>query len=698
MDNNKSQGMLRGIERPIRQTSEQAPLLPPWLFQHHALADALENAQKVDRKALINTLNFIHFMGRSVLILFKLPNYDESILVRAYPEPSLGEELTCRWSDKDFAGLDPEEYRFQHLIIADGYSMTLIPGVMKELNNTSITIQLPSLSYAVGHRQTRRYDCRNVLAELIQSGFLATGNLLEFSPGGFHVRVKPEKPCSFEWFNSDDFATVQLRKERQLIFSGICRCIREYGGVNEREFVLAPLTEEINRFKNKKVRNPRQNLLPPPTVIFDHPLLEKKLQFAVADISSSGLCVYEKAVESTLVPGLVIPKLTINFADAFEMSCNAQVIYQLRENKDSVRYGLAILNMDMKDYGRLNHILINALDPHFHTSSVVNLDALWEFFFESGFLYPSKYRLIQSYKERFKETYRKIYQESPDIARHFTYEKNGRIYGHICVVRTYVRAWLIQHHSSRAMENKRTGFLVLKQIMHYLNDMYRLPAANMDYAMTYYRPENKIPDRIFGGFTQSLDNARGSSLELFSYLPYTRLSLGARLPDGWVMQRCSAADLWELNRFYTHNGGGLLLEALNLGQELQEGGILEEDYARSGFIRKLDAFSLRCRGELNAVLIAEKSDLGLNLSELLNGIKVLVTKPEKLRWNVLSLAISQLTSDYEMDRVPILFYPLEYVQRENIPYEKQYQLWILNVQYAGKYMEYMQNKFRIRYK
>jgi hypothetical protein len=227
--------------------------------------------------------------------------------------------------------------------------------------------------------------------------------------------------------------------------------------------------------------------------------------------------------------------------------------------------------------------------------------------------------------------------------------------------------------------------------------MYRLPAANMDYAMTYFRPENKIPGRIFGGFTQSLGNARGSSLELFSYLPYTRLSLGARLPEGWSLQGCSVSDLWELNQFYTHNGGGLLLEALNLGQGLEDGRSLEEDYVLSGFFRKLDSFSLSYRGKLNAVLVAEKSDLGLNLSELLNGIKVLVTQPENLPWNVLSLAISQLTNDYQMDRVPVLFYPFKYVQIEGIPYEKQYHLWILNVQYANKYMEYMQKKYRISY-
>jgi len=97
------------------------------------------------------------------------------------------------------------------------------------------------------------------------------------------------------------------------------------------------------------------------------------------------------------------------------------------------------------------------------------------------------------------------------------------------------------------------------------------------------------------------------------------------------------------------------------------------------------------------VLIVDQSDLGLNLSELLNGIKILVTNPENLPWKVLSVAISQLTGVYNMERIPVMFYPLEYVETNDIPYEKKYYLWVFNVQYGNEYMEYIQRKLRIRY-
>jgi len=73
----------------------------------------------------------------------------------------------------------------------------------------------------------------------------------------------------------------------------------------------------------------------------------------------------------------------------------------------------------------------------------------------------------------------------------------------------------------------------------------------------------------------------------------------------------------------------------------------------------------------------------------------LVTDTEGLPWNVLSIAISQLIGAYNIKQVPIMFYPIEYVENKNVPYEKVYQAWVLDVRYGNEYMEYMQKKFKI---
>ena len=695
MDRNKSLKILPKKAAPTKRAPGEERWFPPWLFQHQDLIHALESAYPVDQKDLINTLNHIHFMDRYILVHFNHPKYEESILVRAYPDPCHGRKLTCHLLDEDVSGLKLKNYQFLHLVIDDGCSMILVPAILHEMSGNDLAIELPDASYAVGQRQVRRYVCHDVVVELIQSGFLARGELLDFSPVGFRVKVRAESSSTFNWFNPEALVVIHLRDNKQIFFSGLCRFIRQQGGLHDKEIVLIPTDEKIKRFKKRQTRNPRQHLVPSPTIIFSHPFLKKRMQLEVSDISTSGFSVYEKVDEGILMLGMIIPDLIIDFAGALQIECAVQVIYRFEEKEKGIRCGLAILEMDITTYNRLTHVLTNALDPHAYISSEIDMDALWEFFFEAGFMYPKKYRLIQPYRKDFKKTYQKLYQENPEIARHFTYQKNGQIYGHISMVKAYEKAWMIHHHAAKAMKGKRPGLMVLKQIMYYINDMHRLPSAKTEYIVSYFRPENRFPDRVFGGFARDLENPRGCSIDLFYYLPYTSLSLVTKLPDQWSLRESSGRDLWELHRFYNHYSGGLLLDALDLEKKEPVKEPLEEVYHRLGFLRKWRTYSLTHNGELNAVLIVEQSDLGFNLSELLNGIKILVTNPVGLPWNILSIAIGQLTSIYHMKRIPILFFPVEYVQNKMLPYEKQYQAWVLDVRFGSEYMEYMQKRFRI---
>jgi hypothetical protein len=682
---------------PVEAIAEEDHRLPPWLFQHQDLINTLESAKPVDREALINKLNHIHFTNGYILVHLSNPEYQENILLRAYPDSCLGKELTCRWAENPLPAIDLENYRIMNLIVDEGRSMILIPAFLKEKNGERLIIRLPEISYNLSRRRAKRYICSNVIVDLIQSGLMAKGELLDFSPIGFRIRISAKSSGFLHLFNSDELVTIHFWKEKQIIFSGFCRCIRHEGKLSYNEMVLLPIEEKINRFKKRQIRNPRQQLVPSPVIMFDHPLFKKRVQLEVDNISTSGFSVYEESNERVLISGLIIPDLTINFSGALKIKCDAQVLYCLEEDGKRIRCGLSILDMDLNSYSRLAHVLLNALDPHAYVSSEVDMGELWEFFFDTGFIYPTKYRLIQSYRENLKETYRKLYQENPEIAKNFTYQRNGHIYAHISMIRAYEKTWMMNNHAGRNRESGLAGFIVLKQMFHYLYDMHRLPSANMDYAMSYFRPENKVPNLVFGRFAKYLKNVRGCSMDLFAYLPHTSFSLGVQFPDEWSLKECSAFDLWQLNRFYNRYSGGLLLEAMGLGQAETGDESLGKVYSRLGLVRKWKTYSLTHMNELNAVLIVEQSDMGIHLSEILNSIKIMVINTEGLPWSVLSTAISKLASNYEMDRVPVMFFPFDYVRIMDVPYEKQYLAWVLNVGYGDEYMEFMYRKLRIGY-
>jgi len=674
-------------------------LLPPKLFQNPGLTCTPEASKMIDKKALINKINYIHFMDEHILVNLHNQKYDRNILAQAFPEPCLDGELTCRWNGS-LPRIDLKDYQVMNLIIADGKSVILIPVNLKITNKDRLTLQLPDKSFAVGERSMRRYECQDVTAEVSQDGFQAKGELLDFSPSGFRIKVIPKSSCSFNWFDSDEPVSIHLQRKRQTVFSGICRCVRQQKDALKREMVFVPVNDRINRFQEKQVRNQRHKLVPSPIVTFYHPLFKKRVQLEVCDISTNGFSVCERIDEGVLMPGMVIPELTLSIAGSLRMTCTAQVIHRFEKNEESVHCGFSILDMDIKTYSRLANILTSAIDPHSYISNEVDTDALWEFFFDTGFIYPTKYSSIQSHKESFKKTYQRLYQENPEIARHFTYQENGRIYGHISMVMAYNRSWLIHHHAARSVGNKRVGVSVLEYIMHYVNDMYRLPSARMDHLLCYFRPENRFPNAIFGNFARTLNNVDACSLDLFSYSPSTSLSIRGQLPEGWTLGECSALDLWVLDQFYSHHSGGLFMDTLGLGKDDAGDQHLKKAYSRVGFSREWKAYSLTNKDELNAVMIVDQSNIGFNISELLNSIKIFVINQEGLSRDILSIAIEKLTTAYQMEKfpVPVLIYPFDYVEAGSIPYEKQYQLWILNVKYVNKYMEYMQRRFKIGYK
>jgi hypothetical protein len=479
-----------------------------------------------------------------------------------------------------------------------------------------------------------------------------------------------------------------------MFFAGLCHCIRQKGYSQDREIVLAPINEKGVRFFNKKSRNLRQKLVPSPTIIFEHPAINKRIQLEVHDISFSGFSVTELNQDRTLIPGMIIPNLKICFSGGLGIKCHVQVVY-CKKNETHTQSGLSILDMGVNEYSALTQILANAKETSVYVSNDADMNALWEFFFDTGFLYPKKYRYLQSNKEILKETYQKLYQNNPEIAKQFVYQKDGKIYGYVSIVRAYERSWMMHHYAARSVNSRRNGFTVLYQMIYYLYDLGHLPSAGLDYAMCYFRPENKFPDRVFGGFARKSGNPRICSLDLFAYLSYPALSLGIRLSDGWSLNESSSHDIGRLYRFYGHASGGLLLDALCLEKDVYDGESLEEIYKRHGLVRSWRAYSLTFKGELHAVLIVNQSEFGINFSELLRGIKIIVIKPDHLPWNILSIAVSQLTGIFRSHRVPVLIYPFDYVEAKNIPYEKQYQLWILNAQFGSQYMKFAEDKFKV---
>lgn len=81
------------------------------------------------------------------------------------------------------------------------------------------------------------------------------------------------------------------------------------------------------------------------------------------------------------------------------------------------------------------------------------------------------------------------------------------------------------------------------------------------------------------------------------------------------------------------------------------------------------------------------------MSDLTNCIHIIVLESEDVPRDALYSCLYKLSNYYEQEKIPILLYPVSYAEEQSIPYDKVYNLWILNMQYTDQYFEFMEGLF-----
>ena len=644
--------------------------------------------REIGLQRLINRLNFTNFQGESILVNFRHGKYPRTVSLEANPLPCLNNKFECRWNQATPFQTGLSSCIFENIFIIDEQRLVVAVPELISLGDQGAMFLLPEKCIEVNYRKTRRHSCEGIRAELWQHGARFQGALLDFSAVSFRIETESTPTQIFQWINPEVPVQVVLSGETGTIYTGECRIISQNLGQTSRIYVLEPMHSQMRRFKAKALRSHRQELLPLPNALFLHPLSGKPVDLKVIDVSGSGFSVHEEPEYAVLLPGLIIPDLKLKIANGFTVSCLAQVIYRQVERSDeaptSVRCGLSFLDMDIREHVNLLSLLYLARDKHSYMSNRVNTEELWQFFFETGFIYPEKYAFVQANKARLKEMYDKLYNENPSIARHFIYHERGAILGHMAMLRFYQKTWLVHHHAANKSASTTAGLVVLNQLATSINDSYNLHSAHLNYVICYYRPENKFPHRVFGNAVKVINDKKGCSLDTFAYLHYSRkLCDDWNFSGPWALSRATTDDLLELEGFYEQESGGLMLHALQLTPDLVDDEDLAKEYRKLGFSMSRHCYTLKKNGAVKALVV-------VNLSDLTNCIQVIVLDPEQFPKDVLYLMLSILTQKHDQEEIPVLVYPVSYADQAGMAYDKKYSLWTLNIQdNAPHFLKYL---------
>jgi hypothetical protein len=655
--------------------------------------------RRITRELLVNRLNLINFQDGCIQARFVHREYGQDRLVPARPQPCAGEKLVCAWPEGSGIGQLIETHDLKDLLVPRGDKFIRLTPAEVSIDAHCARLTLPEVSYEVSQRRVERQSCRNVAVTLIQNSSTFGGALLDFSAFSFRVGLKATAPQRFDWIDPALPVNVILHSGQQTFYSGECRVLRQTQGSAACSYVLEPLKQQIQRYRRAEIRSQRQRLNPSPNLICRHPLTGKRVDLKVTDLSGSGFAVEEDPPSAVLLPGLILPAVELRFANSFTLCCSAQVVFRKavdRKNGRRIRCGLALIDMSAQDHIKLLALLHQSRDDRSYICNDLDLEALWDFLFESGFIYPSKYAQIQKNRKQIRETYEKLYTRSPSIARHFVYQDNGIILAHMAMIRFWANTWLIHHHAARKSALNKAGLVVLDQIGRFIHETFRFSALHMDYLACYYRPQNKFPHKVFGGFAQLIGNPKECSIDPFAYVSSLKGS-PASLPGGWSLAAAAPQDRAALQSYYDHVSGGLMLRAMDLEAGVCTEEEMNREFREHGFHRERHLFTLAHAGRQKAFMIANVADVGLNLSDLTSGIHVVVIEAEGLTRDVLSAAMLEACRLAGQGDVPALVYPVASAQRMELAFDKVYHLWAIDVaaqsqnyfKYLGRLTKYI---------
>jgi hypothetical protein len=651
----------------------------------------------VAKSHLVNRLNYLNFQEQTVLVSLRHLLYDSAenaIFLRAQPLPCAGERLDLVWAE--IPGLREllKTHRFDYLLIPDGKKYLLVNSEVIAMDESGLSLILPVTCHEFQARSIKRHAAAGVNVQIVQHAALLAGELVDFTPVSLRVTGGPVPPATFEWFNPETNLNVRLLKDGTVIYSGAFELIWQGSNEKSGSMVLRQVHNNIRRFKNKRYRNMRQELVPSPNIVFEHPVVGKRVNLKVADLSGTGFAVEESESESVLMAGMILPDVSITFAQGFSVNCTVQVVSRTpgSPGENAVRCGVAILDMDIRDHVKLLSMLHQVANMRSYVGTEVDMDDLWDFFFETGFIYPGKYAHFQANKEEIKRTYARLYGGSPQIARHFIYQDRGAILGHLAMVRFYDNSWLIHHHAARKSVTIKAGLAVLDQVGQYLNELENYTFAHLRYVYCYYRPDNKFPHRVFGGFAKGR-NRQVCSEDRFAYSHHHGATEERALPEGWELVRSSNFDLNELGSFYRYTSGGLLVRAFDLQPGKAEQDEVSAEYRALGFRKEKYCYSLRREGALKAFILVNCTDAGFNMADLTNCVTLLLLDDGVPR-ELVELALDRVSAHYEGHEMPVLTYPLSYAEKQSLAYDKIYTLWILDLKYSDDYFQYCDMMFK----
>jgi hypothetical protein len=638
-----------------------------------AIEPTSSSCRTISFKQLINLLNYANYETQSVTVNFTSLTDGSLLSLRATPEPCDSESVHLLWAVKPPLQDLVKAHSFANILIDKGSAVVVVSGKMENVDTSGITVLLSKNPYVMSKRHIERYKSKHVRAVLSQNGKEVDGLLSDFGGSFLRIRIAAVSP---KLSRSNRLPIqISLNVDGRQVYEGKGEIKRELSQNEGREVVLALLAPPDSEFETSF----GHELDPPLSATCRHPLTGKIVRFKITALSYRLFLAQENYTRATFFAGLVIPEMRIDFGAAEAACCTTKVI-----GGRTGSWLVMIMDMSVIDQRRIFSFLERRAGQTSEVGVAIDPEDIVRFFFEAGFIYPAKYSGLADIRAVLHNVFARLYLGTPSICQHFLCERDGVIEAHIAMLHLYQRSWLIHHHASLRVG---AGSSVLGQISRYINNYSMLSSTMMDYLLFYFRPENRFPDRVFGGFCRSSNDRRVCSIDPLAYVHFDPKKVIKELDQCWALGPASAQDLSELTSFYASASGGLMLQALDLTPEDAGSRMLDDEYTGLGLKRQKLVLSLKNKGKTSAVIVALDSTPGLNMSGFARCIHVFAID-EATPYDVMMSQLSSLSSFYDQDEVPLLVFPCSYPAKHGVSPDKIYNLFVFRASVGERFFEF----------
>jgi hypothetical protein len=275
--------------------------------------------------------------------------------------------------------------------------------------------------------------------------------------------------------------------------------------------------------------------------------------------------------------------------------------------------------------------------------NTISVDGLFARYNEVGFLYAEKLSRLEPYLDEIKENWRRALQAGDRLHKIVTYnDPTSGAWASISTWRSTHGGWSTQHLVSAGDPLASRAVMLAEQEAEIQNEDHR---SNQN----WFRPNNRMPKRIFGSIVNSL-GAENASVDCYNYLEVTPLKLSTCPEEIQVVE----VDAWSQAELYdlaVETRGQVYADAEELDGTDFNLSKVDAEYQEVGLRRYRRAWLALDResGRRLGAIIAYRGPLGFNFSFLESRADLLVSadvQDDRLA-DVVNQLISAATETYE---------------------------------------------------